>query len=1148
MRLRKAQLYGISAFLYALAIAIILIVGMLGLSKDLESASQASFFRFSAISAAKNAEMFKKLLDQERGYAVDKSLFATGSFGGYSISDLIPSQDCTLPTCGSTCPTGSVCITAGINKGKCRRGSQVILPNYCFPNINNGAGFSCGRKDLNVPYIAEKYLPYWRVNSYTCIPSFEKVMETFRTYAGQFYAKPNENVLNALTAGTMYPIYFNYYLDFNLQRDVNTEDGILQTRWIPVGQDYIILSVPPENPSVEYEVKPYVHLFSKTRFFDVYYEAKSFVEDEYFEDFLKDPQYSPIPSIIDKDQSVVKHYSDGSIEACVCSDTQFDSDGDGTVDKDLAPGETCTEDTTLCKSPQQPFKVLVDYIKNNPDLYPNEEPNLCSFPTSISDTYSGNCKVHAIMTDEGKLRVDYFSGDCSTTSNNDNNAMKCVIKRIINRMNKELLSKPVEKNVASLYWGAQIKAVDYSDPTAPARIEGELYNQRLQHVIDGDETHYDGSYGYGYVLWDPNGDGGVDDAQAMIITLADEYVIDSVRIHLWDKDDRYYLYKIEGSLDGVHWNKLVDATTGSHKSVEEWNITPMKVKYIRITGTKNTANNQFHVVEFQAFADIEYRYLISSFDLEYTGSGFSDKVYNATDLDSGGDAPRAIAEPDPADCTDAICKPETTEYCANFPGEDCPCCGEGIGGPGLSCCNTSYADSDYKNKCWEEVCVGEVNIVVDPTSIKKCSSANVIVTGLCNYCDSKTATISWTGCGSGSVTTETFGAGGINTGGVSEIITFTTPGTCTITATVDINGDGDTNDAGETASTTLIINDCGLDGLEACDDDCSNYYNGCIDGTAKAPSTYSTGSYSYTQGYCYTCGGDNQICCDNVEDGATFDNNKCNTGYCSGGNTPQCVPCGTLNQPQCPYTDTGMYNGCYDTSPPLAPNGSGICVECGFAGDICCDNEYTDGYFDDTQGCYHFAFSAWGTIPGYRNTCSGGTCVPCGSEGGQPPCPTCTGTAGFLGYYVGVNCGSPFDKCYFPAYLGTDNLCHGGSKCWHAKSGSGVSIGCGTSSCTTAVICQDTAPTCVYYTGVWPLCDSHTVTADTYTRCGEKFQYPTTVSGDCQDCVISGYLCSDSLRTSIGYNKEPGDWWCDGSYVSFTCTSNYVQGYIDYND
>ena len=86
------------------------------------------------------------------------------------------------------------------------------------------------------------------------------------------------------------------------------------------------------------------------------------------------------------------------------------------------------------------------------------------------------------------------------------------------------------------------------------------------------------------------------------VVFPDVYAIRQIRILLWDGDDRSYRYKVEISADGENWKLLTDRTGKDYRS---WQILTLPrevpMKAIRVIGTRNSSNNNFHLVEIEAY-------------------------------------------------------------------------------------------------------------------------------------------------------------------------------------------------------------------------------------------------------------------------------------------------------------------------------------------------------------------------------------------------------------------------------------------------------------------------------------------------------------------------------------------------------------------
>jgi hypothetical protein len=119
-------------------------------------------------------------------------------------------------------------------------------------------------------------------------------------------------------------------------------------------------------------------------------------------------------------------------------------------------------------------------------------------------------------------------------------------------------------------------------------------------LIDGNDTNYTGGTGFATTQWKS------EPPQPFIVTLKESVTLDYIRLLLWDRsEDRYYRYKLEVSADesGKSWFMVSDRS-GPVDQSKSWQTLKFKaqpVKQIRLTGTFNSANSGFHVVELQAF-------------------------------------------------------------------------------------------------------------------------------------------------------------------------------------------------------------------------------------------------------------------------------------------------------------------------------------------------------------------------------------------------------------------------------------------------------------------------------------------------------------------------------------------------------------------
>lgn len=119
-------------------------------------------------------------------------------------------------------------------------------------------------------------------------------------------------------------------------------------------------------------------------------------------------------------------------------------------------------------------------------------------------------------------------------------------------------------------------------------IEGVSRTRNV--LLNGDTKNYDWDSGY---TCHQLGSGSI------LVQLGQPYILSSLRLLLWDCDDRSYSYYIETSVDVWSWETLVDNTRESCKSWQVIKFSPRPVLYIKIVGTNNTANEVFHCVHLE---------------------------------------------------------------------------------------------------------------------------------------------------------------------------------------------------------------------------------------------------------------------------------------------------------------------------------------------------------------------------------------------------------------------------------------------------------------------------------------------------------------------------------------------------------------------
>uniref|UniRef100_A0A8C5MU07 BTB/POZ domain-containing protein 9 n=1 Tax=Leptobrachium leishanense TaxID=445787 RepID=A0A8C5MU07_9ANUR len=100
-------------------------------------------------------------------------------------------------------------------------------------------------------------------------------------------------------------------------------------------------------------------------------------------------------------------------------------------------------------------------------------------------------------------------------------------------------------------------------------------------LLNGDTKNYDWDSGY---TCHQLGSG------AIVVQLAQPYMIGSIRLLLWDCDDRSYSYYIEVSTNQQQWVMVADRTKVPCRSWQTITFDRQPTCFIRIVGTHNTAN------------------------------------------------------------------------------------------------------------------------------------------------------------------------------------------------------------------------------------------------------------------------------------------------------------------------------------------------------------------------------------------------------------------------------------------------------------------------------------------------------------------------------------------------------------------------------
>ncbi|CAH8636942.1 unnamed protein product [Heterobilharzia americana] len=119
-------------------------------------------------------------------------------------------------------------------------------------------------------------------------------------------------------------------------------------------------------------------------------------------------------------------------------------------------------------------------------------------------------------------------------------------------------------------------------------LEGVSRNRDA--LIDGNIRMYDWNSGY---TCHQLGNG------AIVVQLAQPFLLRSMRFLLWDLDPRTYSYSVYVSNDRLDWKLVRDASQEQCRSWQTITFPLQLVTFIRVVGTYNTANDVFHLVHLE---------------------------------------------------------------------------------------------------------------------------------------------------------------------------------------------------------------------------------------------------------------------------------------------------------------------------------------------------------------------------------------------------------------------------------------------------------------------------------------------------------------------------------------------------------------------
>lgn len=165
-------------------------------------------------------------------------------------------------------------------------------------------------------------------------------------------------------------------------------------------------------------------------------------------------------------------------------------------------------------------------------------------------------------------------------------------------LDKVRVEKRLEEATAAVQPSATVREPEVRGVVQPGNIASATNGVEVtgverggQFLFDGNKTPVFGKEGHATSKW----------PSEWIVVFPKVYQLRTIRLRLWDGDDRFYRYTIATSADGREYSPLVDRSRGEWRGWQQVQFPPRAVKAIRFRGIYNSDNPYFQVVEFEAY-------------------------------------------------------------------------------------------------------------------------------------------------------------------------------------------------------------------------------------------------------------------------------------------------------------------------------------------------------------------------------------------------------------------------------------------------------------------------------------------------------------------------------------------------------------------
>ncbi len=413
--------------LYAIAIGILIVIAVVGTSKQMSYQSSAPLYKMTLYLVSTSLQKLNLWYNQERAYAIARGAFLASAFGGRMPKELNPVANATL--CGG-CKKGyddkdGVCVNDN-------DASDTYIPT-CYLDRNNKI---IHVEDLPKQYyyiLPEKKVVYWYYDK-NISPTYDEYMESVKYYIKNIYTQPDP--LMAVELSLLGVSFTDLKYDVILNDTKSKNNEYLIAHWIPIGKSYVIINYPPDKPTISYGFNLNVFNNVTLPLGNLYNTSQDFIKYLFVSINNFPDKFSPIMNIVPTfiDVKYVSSYTNpANGQTYYCNYT---------VDKELSKWGEAIASKQGCSTDKSKYPinklndldVLYEYLVTHYS-YDSSCLNICKNGINELSDNNNKCtvEINSTIDKNGKVHLSIlkYSNDCSDKK-------KCVMCVVVSYMQQKL--------------------------------------------------------------------------------------------------------------------------------------------------------------------------------------------------------------------------------------------------------------------------------------------------------------------------------------------------------------------------------------------------------------------------------------------------------------------------------------------------------------------------------------------------------------------------------------------------------------------------------------------------------------------------------------------------------------------------------------